>query len=84
MASSSMEQFNHIEDKLNSKLLTLQPNPAFVHNLRNRLVDKTGIQMESRRSKPRVLIATTAVLGFFAIILWLVFYIASFFREDDL
>lgn len=77
------EQFVGIESKLSEKLQVYQPNPQFVNQLRTRLVVQPGIEVETHRSKSRILLISAAFIGAASFLLWLVFYIASFFQEPE-
>jgi hypothetical protein len=77
------EDLYRIEDHLTTKLHAYQPNPKFVNHLRSRLTNHPGIEVESHRNKARILLVTTAVLGIVAFVLWLIYYIASFFQYEE-
>lgn len=78
-----LENYHRIEGRLTEKLHVYQPNPQFVVRLRTRLVNDPGIEVESRKARSRILLATTGVLAIAAILLWLIFYISSFFKNEE-
>jgi hypothetical protein len=79
----NIEELNGIEDRLTTKLHAYQPNPQFVNRLRTRLTNYPGIEVESHRNKSKILLVTTALLGVVAFILWLIYYVASFFQNEE-
>lgn len=79
----NLENYDGIEDRLTEKLQVYQPNPQFVVQLRTRLVNHPGIEVESRKTRSKILLATAGVLSMAAFLLWLVSYIGSFFNNEE-
>ncbi len=71
MNQMNTQEYTRVEDTLRNHLRPYHPDPGFVSNLKHRITEIPGVEIEFPRSNAQLFIRAIAIISGFAVIFWI-------------